>query len=233
MLNAIKTPGGHFLLQVVSALQKAIRRSNVDDAVYWAAQMHVAGYHEYCWKRLKIICSEDIGPASPFLPATINALYETYISLRSKPDGRHEPWRLMFVHAVILLAQAPKSRICDHAVMVHFNDAAGRHREIPEYCIDKHSPEGRRKGRGWEHFFEESSKLINPDGNPPEPDQFQAEARKVMVNIEKTVGLDGGQVGGAAWVEAHGKNAPAKSKKKPDNPPDPVDLDDPQSLFNF
>jgi replication-associated recombination protein RarA len=238
MLNAIKTPGGHFLLQVVSALQKAIRRSSVDDALYWAVQMHLAGYHEYCWKRLKIIASEDIGPASPHLPATLAALYDTYIALRSKPDGRHEPWRLPFVHAVILCAQANKSRICDHALIVHFNDPQSQHREMPDYCIDKHSPEGRRMGRGWEHFFTEASKLINPDGTVPEHDPYKEKAQKVQVEITAKYGLDGMQVGGGGWNVAHGKfpvteppnRKEAAKKTKEKGPPDP---EDPQGFFNF
>jgi len=239
MLNAIRTPNGHPLLHVVSALQKAIRRSQVDDALYWGCQMHLAGYHEYCWKRLKIICSEDIGPAGGIaLPATINALYDTYIYLRSKNDGRHEPWQVIFTHAIILLAQAPKSRICDHAVMAHFHDAANQKREMPDYCIDKHSPEGRRLGRGWEHFFDESSRLIGPDGQEPAPDQFKQRARDVMLSLEKTHGVDAIQPNGKAWIEPQGASVAAPSKREPAkpgraSPKGPRDPEDPQGLFDF
>ena len=253
MLNAIRTPGGHPLLHVVSALQKAIRRSNTDDALYWAVQMHLAGYHEYCWKRLKIICSEDIGPAAPYLPAQIEALHNTYTELQKKSDGRHEPWRLMFVHAVILLCQAPKSRICDHALMVYFNSeistnktcgngkatvepdippasryatalAAGKIKEgqplklggwrpIPDYCVDKHSPEGRRKGRGWEHFFDVASKLVNQDGTEPDSDPYRVEARRIMLEIEEKFGLDGAQAGERSAVESVSRKSPKKASK--------------------
>ena len=76
-LYKVTTVNGHLLAEVVSALQKAIRRCQVDDALYWAVDMYLTGYDEYCRKRLRIMASEDVGPAEP-LPATVDALYHTY-----------------------------------------------------------------------------------------------------------------------------------------------------------
>ena len=114
-LYKVTTVNGHLLPEVVSALQKCIRRGQVDDALYWAVDMYLTGYDEYAWKRLRIIASEDVGPAEPNLPATIEALYHTYTDLKKKKDEAHAPQRLQFVHAVILLATARKNRIVDHA----------------------------------------------------------------------------------------------------------------------
>jgi replication-associated recombination protein RarA len=77
-LYKVTTVNGHLLPEVVSALQKSIRRGLVDDALYWAVDMYLTGYDEYCWKRLRIMASEDVGPAEPSLPATVDALYRTY-----------------------------------------------------------------------------------------------------------------------------------------------------------
>ena len=105
-LYKVTTVNGHLLPEVVSALQKCIRRGQVDDALYWAVDMYLTGYDEYAWKRLRIMASEDVGPAEPNLPATIEALYHTYTDLKKKKDESHAPQRLQFVHAVILLATA-------------------------------------------------------------------------------------------------------------------------------
>ena len=36
-------------------------------------------------------------------------------------------------------------------------------REIPDEAFDVHTKEGRKRGRRWEHFVEESGKLVDPD----------------------------------------------------------------------
>jgi hypothetical protein len=40
--------------------------------------MSLTGCDEHCWKRLPMMGSEDIGPAEPHLPATVDALDRTY-----------------------------------------------------------------------------------------------------------------------------------------------------------
>jgi hypothetical protein len=74
--------------EVVSALQKAIRRGLEDDALYWAVELDESGWGEYCWSRLFVIVSEDVGLAEPHLPATIAALYTTWTLLRKRRRGR-------------------------------------------------------------------------------------------------------------------------------------------------
>jgi replication-associated recombination protein RarA len=46
-LYKVTTVNGHPLPEVVPALQKCIRRGQVDDAIYWAVDMYLAGYDEY------------------------------------------------------------------------------------------------------------------------------------------------------------------------------------------
>ena len=208
MLHKIKTSHGHSLIEVVSALQKSIRRGLEDDAIYFGVQMHMAGYHEYAWKRLKIIVSEDIGPAAPSLPAQIDALYRNYCELRKKNDGIHEPWRICFVHAIILLVRAPKSRVVDHAVMVHFNAHESQRRPVPDCAVDKHTIRGKGMGRGWEHFFDEGSKLENETGD----DSYKTLAREVMVALPSR------QRGAPAIGEAGpppGRNGSAATGRQP------------------
>jgi replication-associated recombination protein RarA len=139
----------------------------VDDALYWAVDMYLTGYDEYAWKRLRIMASEDVGPAEPDLPATIAALYSTYTDLKKKKDDAHAPQRLQFVHAVILLATARKNRIVDHALIHHFGNHTALKRDIPDCALDKHTARGKRLGRGAEHFFAEGIKLANETGEDP------------------------------------------------------------------
>jgi replication-associated recombination protein RarA len=114
-----------------------------------------------------IMASEDVGSAEPNLPATIEALYATYSDLKKKKDETHAPQRLQFVHAVILLATARKSRVVDHALIHHFGNHATLKQDIPDCALDKHTARGKRLGRGAEHFFAEGIKLENKAGADP------------------------------------------------------------------
>jgi hypothetical protein len=115
------------------------------------------GYDEYCWKRVRIKASEDVGPGEPHLPATVDPLYRTYADLKKKKDEAHAPQRLMFDHAVILLAQVHKNRVVDHVLVRHFENHAKLKRAIPICALDKHPAAGRRRGRGADHFFAEGT----------------------------------------------------------------------------
>ncbi len=164
------TRSGHVLFEVSSAFQKAIRRGLEDDAMHWAVELDLSGYAEYAWKRMKIIVSEDIGLGEPNLPSVIHALYSTWSTMRAKKDTKHAPERLFYVHAVMLLIRARKSRVVDHALCGYY--ANHERRDIPDYAFDKHTIKGRRMGRGMEHFFDEGAKLENLADVPLEQEYF-------------------------------------------------------------
>jgi replication-associated recombination protein RarA len=156
-----ETKNGYAFDEVASAFQKSIRRGLVDDAIFWAIELYVSGRAECAWKRMKIMASEDVGIADRTLPANLHALYEHFVEQVRKKDTFHAPERLFFVHAVILLATAPKSRMCDHALIYHFSTHAADMREMPDYAIDKHTKRGRRLGRGNDEFFDSGIELAN------------------------------------------------------------------------
>jgi replication-associated recombination protein RarA len=164
---------GYQFSEVASALQKSIRRGLEEDSLYWAAELDRSNYGAYVWKRLIMITSEDVGLAEPMLPATIRALYDTWVETKKRKDERN-PERMFMVHAVLLLVRAKKSRICDHAKMWAFSDHI-EYREIPDVALDKHTLRGKRMGRGFEHFFTEGQHLENT----PEdlPDEYYERAR--------------------------------------------------------
>lgn len=173
------TVKGYDFGEVASALQKALRRGEEEAALFWAVELDESGYAEYLWKRLRIICSEDVGPAEPHLPATLRALYESWRELKAKADDKHRPERLFIVHAIILLARARKSRLVDWALIVAYGEHGGRTPEIPDVALDKHTGRGQRLGRGWGHFFSEGTQLANHDAQPGE-EEYRGRARAVV-----------------------------------------------------
>jgi putative ATPase len=89
---------------LISALHKSLRNSDVDAALYWLARMIYAGEDPlYIARRLVRFASEDIGLADPqALGLTLRAK-EAYDFLGS-PEGD-----LALAEAVVYLAAAPKS----------------------------------------------------------------------------------------------------------------------------
>ena len=158
------TRKGYDFGEVSSAFQKCIRRGLENDALYWAAELDKSGFGEYVWKRIRIITSEDIGIAAPYLPSTIRALYENWSDLRKQKDAQRNPERLFLIHAVILLVRSKKSRMVDSAYLTFYN--MDEKRPMPDFALDKFTKRGRMKSRGWDHFFAEATLLGNPSDIP-------------------------------------------------------------------
>ncbi|HWE74415.1 MAG TPA: replication-associated recombination protein A [Stellaceae bacterium] len=97
-----KSQEGHYNL--ISALHKSVRGSDVDAALYWLARMLSGGEHPiYIARRVLRMASEDIGMADPQALPMALAAWEAYERLGS-PEGE-----LALAQAVIYLATAPKS----------------------------------------------------------------------------------------------------------------------------
>ncbi len=97
-----KAQDGHYNL--ISALHKSLRGSDVDAALYWLSRMLTAGEDpNYIARRLLRFASEDIGMADPQAMPQVLAAWQAYERLGS-PEGE-----LNIVQAVIYLATAPKS----------------------------------------------------------------------------------------------------------------------------
>jgi replication-associated recombination protein RarA len=176
-----QSAGGYFLGEVASALQKSIRRGLEDDALYWATELDISGYGEYAWKRLKIMASEDVGLAEPQAAVTVQSLYQSWKDQRSKKDTKHEPERLFFVHAILVLARARKSREVDNALVLFYEgDRRGAlSREIPDYALDKHTQRGRQMRRGHSHFWDEGARIENA---APLADPYRGRAREIRAD---------------------------------------------------
>jgi putative ATPase len=89
---------------LISALHKSLRNSDVDASLYWLARMIAAGEDPlYIARRLVRFASEDVGLADPQALAITLHAKEAYDFLGS-PEGE-----LALAEAVVYLASAPKS----------------------------------------------------------------------------------------------------------------------------
>src|SRR5881394_2006029 len=92
----------HFNL--ISALHKAVRGSDVEGSLYWLARMLAGGEDPlYVARRLVRIAAEDVGLADPRALSVALAAKDAYHFLGS-PEGE-----LALAQAVVYLATAPKS----------------------------------------------------------------------------------------------------------------------------
>ena len=160
-MHANTTKNGYAFDEVASAFQKCIRRGMLDEALYWGVELHVSGREQFAWRRIMIVASEDVGLGDRGLPGDLRALYENYSETRensSNPDNA----RLFFIHAILLLVTAPKSRLCDNAVNYHFGTHGQERRRVPDFALDLHTRRGRAIGRTHEHFLTEGAQVANP-----------------------------------------------------------------------
>ncbi len=136
-----KAQDGHYNL--ISALHKSLRGSDVDASLYWLARMLAAGEQPlYITRRLVRFAVEDIGLADPQALIQANAAKEAYDFLGS-PEGE-----LAIAQAVIYLAMAPKSNAAYRA----FGSASGAARRTGSLMPPMHilnAPTGMMKDLGY------------------------------------------------------------------------------------
>lgn len=171
------TVHGYRLDEVVSSLQKEIRRGNADEAMFYAVEMNRSGYGAYCWRRLFVIAAEDVGIGDPMAAVKVAALWTMAKELQSRTgqgtqaEKQSREWDgECLLEAVWVLAKAEKSReIADADSLIWIRQDRGDLLEIASYSLDNHTDRGRRMGRT-EEFFQREGRKIHPhkviDGDP-------------------------------------------------------------------
>ena len=101
--------GTHY--DLLSCLQKSIRGSDPDAAVFYLARLLEAGELLAVCRRLQVIASEDVGLAYPMAPVITRACVESAREL-GMPEAR-----LTLANAAIMLATSPKSNAAHNAVL--------------------------------------------------------------------------------------------------------------------
>lgn len=155
----IKTRNGLNGDEVISSLQKSIRRGLEEQACEFAYEMYITSpqMEEKLWRRLLTITVEDIGMGDPMACTIVNNLYEMRKQF-SYADGDRP---IYFIHAIRYLCKCQKDRSSDllkNIVIKGF--AMGKIPEIPDYALDKHTVRGAEMGRDSFHFLNEASKVI-------------------------------------------------------------------------
>ncbi|MFL5804533.1 MAG: AAA family ATPase [Roseiflexaceae bacterium] len=145
--------------QVISAIQKEIRRGNTENAALLGYEMVLTSpaLEDYLWQRLMIIAVEDIGFGEPQAPVLVHALYQMLQTFDRALGER----KLFAVHAIRYLCGCPKDRSSDEMLNWIMRAVARGdvQAQIPDYALDMHTAEGRGRGRGLRHFLTEGTQL--------------------------------------------------------------------------
>ena len=142
----LKLIGDHQWDETVSSLQKMIRRGKEYEAVYWAYVLHQSGFGQYVWRRLSIICCEDIGNGDSLAPVVVSSLQQAWLLLYKHDKEATLDKFLLVVQAVLYLCRAKKSRENDslsNLIDEHFK--SGKRLEVEEVAKDSHTEVGRKR----------------------------------------------------------------------------------------
>lgn len=145
--------------EVISALQKSIRRGNEKAACEFAYEMYITSpqFEEKLWRRLLAISVEDIGMGNPLAAIMVHNLN----TMRKEFQYNESDRAMFFIHAIRYLCNSEKDRSSDllkNIIIKSF--AMGYVPEIPDIALDKHTTRGKEMGRGSEHFLHEASKVV-------------------------------------------------------------------------
>lgn len=146
--------------EVISALQKSLRRGLLDNALLLGWEMYLTSpeLEDKLWSRLCVIAVEDIGLGNPQAPVLVETLYQQHLRY-DRPTGD----RFLFAaHAIRVLATSVKDRTSDDMVNWAKNSVALGERlpEIPDVALDMHTGRGQAMGRDYRFFMEEASRVI-------------------------------------------------------------------------
>lgn len=118
---------------LLSALQKSIRGSDPDAALFYLAKLLHSGEFVHILRRLLVIASEDIGLAYP------NAISIVKSCVDSAKDVGMPEAQIILGEAVLMLALAPKSNSSYLAIKKAMNEVeAGIGGKIPRHLQNNH-----------------------------------------------------------------------------------------------
>lgn len=146
--------------EVISTLQKSVRRGMLENALLTAHEMTATSpeLEDYLWSRLVVIAVEDVGLGQLQMPMLIETLYQQHLRY---PYGIHDRF-LFAAHAIRLLCTAMKDRGSDEMTnWAKRTSKAGILPEIPEFAIDMHTRRGQAMGRDERHFLTDAARVEN------------------------------------------------------------------------
>jgi len=165
----LKTKNGYLLSEVVSALQKSIRRADAKTAGYFALEMFHSGYWKYVWKRLYTVSAED---CHGIITKEIHALFNGFLLINGSKN--YTRGRIFISKAVIILCQCKKSRDADHLQNLLYDQNIPTKQEIesflktvnpceiPDYAYDVHTTKGKIRNKTKHDFFIDEFIALTP-----------------------------------------------------------------------
>lgn len=156
--KTLKTKSGYCADEVISALQKDIRRGNTERAAFWAFELCCSGkeFQKKFWERMLTISVEDIGLANSLACIVVHDLKEAFYSNYENDDDA----LIQAIFAAVYLSRSKKDRFIDE-IKNYFKLFKSNYK-IPDYALDKHTEKGKSMGRGDWHFWKIAAQT-NPE----------------------------------------------------------------------
>lgn len=133
---------------VISALQKSIRGSDVNAALHYMGRLVEAGDLPIIARRLMVIAYEDIGLANPAAAA------RTVTAVQAAEKLGFPEARIPLANAVVDLCLSPKSNSTYVAIDAALSDIrAGKSGDVPDHLRDSHYSGAKELGRGIDYKY--------------------------------------------------------------------------------
>jgi len=133
-----------------SALQKSLRGSDPDAAIYWLAKMIAGGEDpRFIVRRLIVTAAEDVGLADPQALVIANAAADA-VDRIGMPEAR-----IALAQAVIYVALAPKDNSAIVAIDRALDDIQnkGESYPVPDHLKDAHYKDAKKYGYGVDYKY--------------------------------------------------------------------------------
>lgn len=148
--------------ELISALQKYIRRGDLEETLLVAREMYETSpeLEAHLWTRLLVISISDCNDGTFTQTLVVESLNRVGMRMQR---GTGERWGFL-VQAVRYLVSLPKDETTDEICMWsrHTMNKGLRGPVIPDYALDIHTEAGRKMGRGMTHFLGDGTVVANP-----------------------------------------------------------------------
>jgi len=148
------TPNGYNPYEVMSALQKCIRRGVEYDAYWWAEELVRNKQATMVWNRLEVIACEDVGIGDSSAIVMVHACREAWERVNKNKAIKDIEWSILSF-PIIYMCRANKSRSADDLAHLVWLRKSGRdpmtlqegfadpeRLAIPESALDMHTRTG-------------------------------------------------------------------------------------------
>lgn len=173
-----KTVNGLTADEVISMLQKAVRRGLEEDAVDAAYELYLTSreLEHVMWRRLIMIAMEDIG----FGDLQAAVIVYTYYQAKDLFERDNGDRQLTFIQAIRYLCRSPKERSSSYYQNLQMSKFdRGYVMEVPDYALDKHTKRGKEMGRDTMYFYTDGDR-VNPEYEDEENLHTKALKQKAM-----------------------------------------------------